>query len=137
MRDGYRAEVDVVPVTIGSAEFALLVEDDPDIASAAALGTRVITLAPDGTWVELWWEGADSTEPVTYTLPDPTDDPAPATAVIVSDPAAAQVTTTGDDSAGQAAGGLDQDGTTPWLAILVGLGVLAAGSAAAVRIARR
>jgi hypothetical protein len=45
---------------VGSAEFSDLIVRDPDVAEAAALGERVITLGPDG-WITIVWpevEGA-------------------------------------------------------------------------------
>ena len=53
---------ETVEVTVGSAEFAALIEQDADIASAAALGERVIVLGPQG-WVTIVWPAVESVDP--------------------------------------------------------------------------
>jgi hypothetical protein len=49
IRDGYDPATDISPVLVGSAKFATCVEAEPEIASATALGARVITPAADVT----------------------------------------------------------------------------------------
>ncbi len=137
-RDGYRPELDVTPVTVGSAAFAALVEAEPEIASAAALGGRVITLAADGTWVELSWPDAESGEVVVFELPQHTNGTDPVTSIAVSDPPATQqLNAQPAANRDQTVANLEGDDGAPWVAILAGLAALALGAGAAVRIARR
>ena len=135
-RDGYTPDLDVRPVAIGSAEFAELVEAAPELAAAAALGGRVITLAADGTWVELSWPDAESVEPVVFELPRTTASGDPVTAVVAADPPADRQIDP-QPAADVPATTLDGGSGTPWVAILGGLGVLVLGGTAAVHVARR
>lgn len=136
IRDGYDPATDISPVLVGSAKFATLVEAEPEIASAAALGARVITLAADGTWIELSWPDAGAGEVIVFELPAVVIDPDPVTAVVVTDPPASQqVDQTGENPSVTA--GLEQGARASWLAIAVGLGALALAGTAVMRIARR
>jgi len=138
IRDGYTREIDVTPVTVGSQEFASLVEAEPDIASAAALGGRVITLAADGTWLELSWPDAGSVEPVSFELPQPNDQRDPVTAVAVADPPATQqLDPQTPANADRAVTDLEGGDRAPWFFILAGISALVIGGGAAVRVARR
>ena len=56
-RDGYEPGTDAPEVLVGSAEFALLIEASPEVATAAAVGERVIVPGPDG-WVTIVWPEA-------------------------------------------------------------------------------
>lgn len=68
-RDGYQPGSDAPEVLVGSAAFAELLDADPQLANAAALGPRVVTLA-EGGWVTIVWPDAlDAEVPVTPTLP--------------------------------------------------------------------
>ena len=54
---------------VGSAAFAALLEGDPQLASAAALGARVVTLAAAG-WVTIVWpDTLEAGTPVALDLP--------------------------------------------------------------------
>lgn len=57
IRHGYEEGIDAPEVEVGSAEFRALLVADPELAAAAALGERIITLGPDG-WVTIVWPGA-------------------------------------------------------------------------------
>jgi hypothetical protein len=61
-RDDYEAGIDTPEVTVGSAEFLALIGQSQEIAEAAALGERVITLGPDG-WVTLVWPEVEAGRP--------------------------------------------------------------------------
>ncbi|MDA0353181.1 MAG: VWA domain-containing protein [Chloroflexi bacterium] len=135
-RDGYLAATDISPIVVGSAAFASLVEAAPELAEAAALGSRVITLAADGTWIELNWPDADGVQPVAFELPRPKGTADPTTATLVVDPPAQGLGTTATDEQHTVAG-LDGDGRSQWLTIVVGLAALALGGAFAAKIARR
>ena len=68
-RDGYEPGTDAPEVLVGSAAFAELLEAEPQLASASALGPRVVTLA-EGGWVTIVWPDAPGAEPlVAPTLP--------------------------------------------------------------------
>ena len=58
-RDGYDPEIEAIEVLVGSAEFSELIGDSPEIAHAAALGERVITLGPDG-WIAIVWPDVEA-----------------------------------------------------------------------------
>ena len=60
-REDYEAGTDAPEVTVGSAEFLALIGQSPEIAEAAALGERVITVGPDG-WVTLVWPEVEAVE---------------------------------------------------------------------------
>jgi Ca-activated chloride channel family protein len=60
-RDDYEAGTDAPEVSVGSAEFLALIGQSPEIAEAAALGERVITVGPDG-WVTLVWPEVEAVE---------------------------------------------------------------------------
>jgi len=55
-REDYEAGTDAPEVTVGSAEFLALIGQSPEIAEAAALGERVITVGPDGLVTLVWPE---------------------------------------------------------------------------------
>ena len=138
VRDGFDRTFDIDPVEVGSAKFAALVEASPEIASAAALGGRVITLAADGTWIEVRWPDAGDGEVVVFELPEPAVDRDPVTAIAVSDPPASQqLRPPGDGSSEVGVPDLGDRGYASWLAILVGVSAVAIGGTAAIRIARR
>lgn len=59
-RDGYEPGTVAPEVLVGSAEFAALIEVSPEVATAAALGERVIVPGPDG-WVTIVWPEAAGT----------------------------------------------------------------------------
>ena len=135
-RDGYDPAIDVASVTIGSEQFAQLVEAAPEIASAAALGSRVITLAADGRWIELSWPDGESGQPIVFELPDANSNRVTVTAVSVSDPAVTQQTLPATTE-NQGVTPVDEGTSTLWWVIALGLGALAVSGAAAVRVARR
>jgi Ca-activated chloride channel homolog len=54
IREGFEPGADAPEVAVGSDAFRALIEVDPDIAAAAALGERVVVLGPDG-WVTITW----------------------------------------------------------------------------------
>ena len=138
VRDGFDPTFDIDSITVGSTEFASLVEASPEIASAAALGDRVITLAADGTWIEVRWPDAGGDEGVVFELPSVSVDPDPVTAIAVSNPPAVQQIGQPDDVEGAlTVATIDEGGSGSWLIVLAGLGAVAVGGAAAVRIARR
>ena len=138
VRDDFDRTFDIDPVEVGSAKFAALVEASPEIASAAALGGRVITLAADGTWIEVRWPDAGDGEVVVFELPEPAVDRDPVTAIAVSDPPASQqLRPPGDGSSEVGVPDLGDRGYASWLAILVGVSAVAIGGTAAIRIARR
>jgi hypothetical protein len=60
-RDGFDPDVDAPEVEVGSAEFLELIQRDPSIAEAAALGERVTTMGPDG-WITIVWPDVDDGE---------------------------------------------------------------------------
>ncbi len=60
-RDDHEADSAAPEVTVGSPEFRALVQADPDLAEAAALGERVVTLGPDG-WITLVWPDVTTRE---------------------------------------------------------------------------
>jgi Ca-activated chloride channel family protein len=140
VRDGYESTSDVTPVLVGSAEFAAAVEAEPAVAAAAALGSRVITLAADGSWLELSWPGEDSGSPVTFELPNRGSGAAPVDAVVVSDPVAGasgteeRAPSEGGRSFGAASGGGGASVGVEWALVLGGAAALAAGG---VLVARR
>jgi Ca-activated chloride channel family protein len=53
-REDYETGTEAPEVEVGSPAFLALIGESPEIAEAAALGERVITLGPDG-WVTLVW----------------------------------------------------------------------------------
>ena len=53
-REDYETGTEAPEVEVGSPAFLALIGQSPEIAEAAALGERVITLGPDG-WVTLVW----------------------------------------------------------------------------------
>ena len=53
-RDGYKPDTDAPEVLVGSDAFTALIHSDPDIATAAALGERVVVSTPNG-WVTIVW----------------------------------------------------------------------------------
>ncbi len=53
-REGYAKDTPAPEVLVGSDAFLALISAAPDIATAAALGDRVVTLGPDG-WVTIVW----------------------------------------------------------------------------------
>jgi Ca-activated chloride channel homolog len=57
VRDGYEPGVSAPEVLVGSEAFTALIEADPEIAAAAALGERVVVLGPTG-WVTIAWPDA-------------------------------------------------------------------------------
>jgi Ca-activated chloride channel family protein len=58
-RDDHEPGTKAPEVEVGSDAFRALVAEDPDIATAAALGERVIVEGPDG-WVTLVWPDIDA-----------------------------------------------------------------------------
>ncbi len=58
-RDDYEPGTEAPEVAVGSAEFLALIAEAPEVAEAAALGERVITLGPDG-WITLVWPEVDA-----------------------------------------------------------------------------
>ena len=60
-RDDYEPGTEAPEVEVGSAEFRTLVAGSPEIAEAAALGERVVTLGPDG-WITIAWPEVDATD---------------------------------------------------------------------------
>jgi Ca-activated chloride channel family protein len=61
-RDGYEEGTDAPEVLVGTDAFLALIEADPDLAAAAALGERVIVEGPDG-WVTIVWPEAPAAQP--------------------------------------------------------------------------
>jgi Ca-activated chloride channel homolog len=57
-RDGYEPGTEAPEVLVGSDAFLALIEADPELAAAAALGERVIVLGPDG-WLTITWPELD------------------------------------------------------------------------------
>jgi Ca-activated chloride channel family protein len=60
-RDDYELDDEAPEVEVGSAEFIELIAEAPEMAEAAALGERVITLGPDG-WITLTWPDVEAAE---------------------------------------------------------------------------
>jgi Ca-activated chloride channel family protein len=58
-REGYEQDTPAPEVLVGSDAFLALIAASPDLATAAALGDRVITLGPDG-WVTIVWPDRDA-----------------------------------------------------------------------------
>ncbi len=104
---------DAPEILVGSAAFAALLDSDPEMADAAALGARVLTRGPEG-WVTIVWPDAD-VGGGDLVLPD--RPPAAATAV-PKDSAPVHVV----------AGGGEGSGLGTWrTALVVGATVLALG----------
>ncbi len=53
-RDDFEPDSDAPEVMVGSPEFLELISEAPEMADAATLGERVITLGPDG-WITIVW----------------------------------------------------------------------------------
>ena len=110
VRDGYDPTVAAPEVVVGSAGFAVLMTAERDVASAAALGERVIVAGPDG-WLTLVWPDAGQVA-VTTTLPLPVVVAVPGT------PAVPGASTSGGGSeastgpAGAASGATEPDAGT-------------------------
>jgi Ca-activated chloride channel family protein len=66
VRDGFEPGTAAPEVRIGSREFADMLAADPELASAAALGERVVVRGSDG-WRTLVWPASDGS--ATVTLP--------------------------------------------------------------------
>lgn len=58
-REGYKPETAAPEVLVGSEAFLALIAAGPELATAAALGDRVVTLGPDG-WVTIVWPERDA-----------------------------------------------------------------------------
>jgi Ca-activated chloride channel family protein len=58
-RDDYESDTEAPEVEVGSDEFRQLIAEAPEIAEAAALGERVVTLGPDG-WITIVWPDVDA-----------------------------------------------------------------------------
>jgi Ca-activated chloride channel family protein len=58
-REGYEPGTDAPEVLVGSEAFLALIAADPALATAAALGDRVVTLGPDG-WITIAWPERDA-----------------------------------------------------------------------------
>ena len=69
IQNGFDPDAEIDDVLVGSDEFAELMQAQPDLARAAALGTEVIA-ATDGGFVRIVWPDPDSVDEVT--LPDTT-----------------------------------------------------------------
>ena len=54
VRDGFEPGTNAPEVPVGSNAFVTLIAASPELASAAALGERVVVLGPDG-WVTIVW----------------------------------------------------------------------------------
>lgn len=130
VRDGYEAGTATSIIEVGSAEFATLIEAAPELASAAALGERVIVPGPDG-WVELTWPESDSVGTVVALNITPT-----AAYTVTAAPA---VTPTGSTTSPTTQPSTIDSPTldsTSWLTIATGAAALVAAALAATRIAR-
>ncbi len=57
VQEGFEESVDAPEIRVGSPEFAALLEGSPDLATAAALGERVVTRGSAG-WVTIVWPEA-------------------------------------------------------------------------------
>ena len=63
-REGYEKDTPAPEVVVGSRAFLDLIAAAPDLATAAALGDRVIAEGPDG-WVTIVWpERSASSAPI-------------------------------------------------------------------------
>jgi Ca-activated chloride channel family protein len=60
-RDDFEPGTDAPEVEVGSAEFLELVTEAPELAEAAALGERVVTMGPEG-WITIVWPDVDEGE---------------------------------------------------------------------------
>ena len=58
-RDDYEPGSDAREVEVGSADFLALMTEAPEIAEAATLGERVVTLSPDG-WITIVWPDVEA-----------------------------------------------------------------------------
>ncbi len=66
VQDDYQTDTDAPPLRVDSAEFAVFLEADPDLGSAAALGSRVVTQTTGG-WVTVVWPDLGPTTDVVLT----------------------------------------------------------------------
>jgi Ca-activated chloride channel family protein len=58
-RDDFEPGTEAPEVAVGSDEFLTLIAEAPEVAEAASLGERVVTLGPDG-WITLVWPEVDA-----------------------------------------------------------------------------
>ena len=142
-RDGYEATLEAPEVLVGTADFAELVEFDPDIAAAAALGEHIVVLGPDG-WRTLVWPAADSEAgdvptiaPAIINLSDDTTNPPGPPSDNGNETAQSGPVPT--EGAGTLAAAANEGGDAPLVAIAVALGFVVLGllAGAGVLLQRR
>ena len=158
IQNGFDLDAEVTDVLVGSDEFAELMQAQPDLARAAALGTEVIA-ATDGGFVRIVWPDPDSVDEVT--LPDITSGNGAGTDVVTDpdpvrtpDSGATDPSVTGSDPVDSGQEPVSPpDATTPalidpdsgsggstalWIGIGIALALLVLGMGAALnRRARR
>ncbi|MCZ6707116.1 MAG: VWA domain-containing protein [Chloroflexi bacterium] len=152
IQNGFDPDADVADVLVGSDEFAELMQAQPDLARAAALGTEVIA-ATDGGFVRIVWPDPASVDEVT--LPDLTSGNGAGTDVVTDpdpvrtlDSGATDPSETGSDPVDSGQDPVSPpDATTPalidpdsgsggstalWIGIGIALAVLALGMGTAL-----
>ncbi len=135
--DGYDRSTAAPEVEVGSERFASLIAAQPAIASAAALGERVVVRAPDG-WITVIWPDVEPDTVVVVVPPSETTTTPDATTPDVTTP---DVTTPENATPGVAepaadADAMPSDGRTAVVLTAV-IGVLLVVGVAAGVIARR
>ena len=130
VRDGYQPDLAIESITIGSAQFAALIEAAPELAAAAALGQRVIVPGPDG-WVELTWPDLDAAGTIVPLNVTPTS-------TLVSSGTPVVTTTSQSNEPGGRTASVGSTGfdATLWLTLAASAVALLLGAAAATRVTR-